>query len=78
MTNTTAEDRAAPVEPGTQAPDFELLSTPDQKVSLADFRGRPTILAFYPETAHRELEEINPEDAEAGTLSTPLLMDGFR
>ena len=49
MTNTTAEDRAAPVEPGTQAPDFELLSTPDQKVSLADFRGRPTILAFYPE-----------------------------
>jgi peroxiredoxin len=49
MTNTTAEDRAVPVEPGTQAPDFELLSTPDQKVSLADFRGRPTILAFYPE-----------------------------
>jgi peroxiredoxin len=38
-----------PLAPGVQAPDFELLSTPDQKVSLADFRGRPTILVFYPE-----------------------------
>jgi len=36
------------------------------------------ILAFYPETAQRELEDINPEDAEAEALSTPLLMDGFR
>jgi peroxiredoxin len=33
---------------GTPAPDFELNSTPDQKVSLSDFRGRPVILAFYP------------------------------
>ena len=38
-----------PLAPGVQAPDFELLSTPDQKVSLADFRGRATILVFYPE-----------------------------
>jgi peroxiredoxin len=34
--------------PGTRAPNFTLLSTPDQKVSLADFRGRPLILIFYP------------------------------
>ena len=33
---------------GTPAPDFELNSTPDQKVRLADFRGRPVVLAFYP------------------------------
>ena len=33
---------------GTPAPDFTLHSTPDQKVSLEDFRGRPIILAFYP------------------------------
>ncbi len=34
--------------PGTRAPDFVLHSTPDQTVSLADFRGRNVILAFYP------------------------------
>ena len=33
---------------GTQAPEFSLHSTPDQSVSLSDFRGRPVILAFYP------------------------------
>jgi peroxiredoxin len=35
--------------PGSEAPDFELPATPDQTLSLADFRGRPLILAFYPE-----------------------------
>jgi peroxiredoxin len=34
--------------PGTLAPDFDLHTTPDQKVSLRDFRGRPVVLAFYP------------------------------
>ena len=33
---------------GTQAPDFTLASTPDQKVSLSEFRGRNVVLAFYP------------------------------
>ena len=33
---------------GSQAPEFALPSTPDQKVSLGEFRGRPVILAFYP------------------------------
>jgi peroxiredoxin len=37
------------LEPGTQAPDFSLPSTPDQRVSLSEFRGRPVVLAFYPE-----------------------------
>ena len=36
------------------------------------------IVALYPETAHRELEELNPEDAEADALARPLLLDGFR
>ena len=36
------------LEAGTQAPEFELKSTPDQTVKLSDFRGRPAILAFYP------------------------------
>jgi peroxiredoxin len=41
--------RSTPLPPGTLAPDFELPSTPDQKVMLSDFRGQPVILVFYPE-----------------------------
>jgi peroxiredoxin len=37
------------IEAGTPAPDFKLPTTPDQTVSLSEFRGRPVILAFYPE-----------------------------
>lgn len=33
---------------GTQALDFELNSTPDQKLKLSDFKGKRLILAFYP------------------------------
>jgi peroxiredoxin len=36
------------LKPGSRAPDFSLYSTPDQKVSLGDFKGRPVVLAFYP------------------------------
>jgi len=36
------------LKPGTTAPDFTLKTTPDQTVSLKDFRGSPVILAFYP------------------------------
>jgi peroxiredoxin len=38
----------SPLPAGTPAPDFTLPCTPDQKVSLRDFRGQPVILAFYP------------------------------
>jgi peroxiredoxin len=34
--------------PGATAPDFRLSSTPDQFVTLSEFRGNPVILAFYP------------------------------
>jgi len=33
---------------GDPAPEFSLPSTPDQRVSLSDFRGQPVVLAFYP------------------------------
>lgn len=33
---------------GTIAPDFELYSTPDQKLQLSELRNRKVILAFYP------------------------------
>jgi peroxiredoxin len=49
MTNPVVDHTATPLPPSTTAPEFELPSTPDQKVSLADFRGQPTILVFYPE-----------------------------
>ena len=40
--------KTAALSRGTDAPDFTLRSTPDQFVTLSDFRGRPVILAFYP------------------------------
>jgi peroxiredoxin len=36
------------LQPGTPAPEFHLQATPDQRVSLSEFRGRRLILAFYP------------------------------
>ena len=33
---------------GTPAPDFELFSTPDQKVKLSELKGQKVIIAFYP------------------------------
>ncbi|MFL5736112.1 MAG: redoxin domain-containing protein [Actinomycetota bacterium] len=33
---------------GTKAPEFELNSTPNERVSLEDFRGHPLVMAFYP------------------------------
>jgi peroxiredoxin len=41
-------DVSSVLAPGTAAPDFTLASTPDQQVSLHEFRGRPVILVFYP------------------------------
>jgi peroxiredoxin len=39
---------ATPLPPWTKAPDFQLDGGADQATSLADFRGRPVILVFYP------------------------------
>ena len=49
MTNRSVDRRATPLPPGTRAPNFELPATPNQAVSLTEFRGQPVILAFYPE-----------------------------
>src|SRR5438132_7672283 len=37
-----------PLAPGVIAPDFKLLTSPDEEVSLSDFRRHPVVLAFYP------------------------------
>ena len=39
---------SAALAAGTAAPDFTLRATPDQAISLRDFRGHAVVLAFYP------------------------------
>ena len=36
------------LQKNTVAPDFTLFATPDQKITLSEFKGRNVILAFYP------------------------------
>src|SRR5258705_13953965 len=43
-----SQHKGLALQPGTRAPEFTLKTTPDQSVSLSDFRGQPVILAFYP------------------------------
>jgi peroxiredoxin len=47
-TTTGSPGNRSVLSPGTQAPDFTLRCTPDQSVSLSEFRGQPVVLAFYP------------------------------
>ncbi|HWB20171.1 MAG TPA: redoxin domain-containing protein [Phycisphaerales bacterium] len=44
----TGQAAERPLQAGERAPDFSLLSTPDQRVALSDFADRAIILAFYP------------------------------
>ena len=48
MAESTTAHAGSALPAGNPAPDFTLHSTPDQTVSLSDFRGSPVILAFYP------------------------------
>ena len=43
-----SKSRRTALRPGTDAPDFALRSTPDQWLTLSEFRGQPVVLAFYP------------------------------
>ena len=43
-----ALDSAQRGQVSMKAPEFHLASTPDQKVALSDFLGRPVVLVFYP------------------------------
>lgn len=46
VTDTTTGRTGLPQ--GTPAPEFRLPTGPDQTLGLADLRGRPAVLAFYP------------------------------
>ena len=49
MTNEPRDaDQSKILSAGTQAPDFELRSTPEKTTKLSALRGHPVILAFYP------------------------------
>jgi peroxiredoxin len=58
----------SPLQPGTQAPDFTLPATPDQQVSLRDFRGQPVIIFFYP-------ADFSPVCGDQATLYNQLLSE---
>ena len=75
---------AGPLQAGTAAPDFTLHSTPDQTVSLQEFRGRPVILAFYPADwspvcgdQMALYQEILPEFSRLGATLLGLSVDGI-
>jgi len=68
---------------GAVAPDFTLRSTPDQFVSLSDFRGQPVVLAFYPADwspvcgdQMTLYNEILPEFKELGAELLGISVDG--
>jgi peroxiredoxin len=71
------------LEPGAEAPDFELRATPDQFVRLSDFRNRPLIMAFYPAdwspvcTDQMALyNEVLPEFRRVGAQLVGVSVDG--
>jgi peroxiredoxin len=43
-----SSSKSRPLQAGTKAPDFQLPTAPDRRVSLSDFRGQPVVLFFYP------------------------------
>jgi peroxiredoxin len=45
---TVNEYPASYLQPGSEAPNFTLRTTPDQTVSLKELRGYPVIIVFYP------------------------------
>lgn len=71
------------LQPGAQAPDFKLNVTPDQKLSLAELKGNPVVLAFYPADwspvcgdEMNLFNEILPEFQKYGATLVGLSVDG--
>jgi peroxiredoxin len=83
VTDADVSPDAAPVAPGTPAPDFRLPTGPDQTLAASDLRGRPAILAFYPAdwspvcTDQMALyQEVLPEFERFGAALVGISVDG--
>jgi peroxiredoxin len=48
MADTRTGTSSALLSAGMPAPEFNLFSTPDQRLALSELRGRPVVLMFYP------------------------------
>jgi peroxiredoxin len=71
------------IQPGSPAPDFKLPDQDGNRVSLADFRGRPVILVFYPSDFSpvctdqlSVYQEVLPQLEEAGATLLGISVDG--
>lgn len=47
-TQSQQQSQTTALRPGITAPDFTLRTTPNQSISLNQYRGNPVILVFYP------------------------------
>jgi peroxiredoxin len=84
MTSSSGASHATPLPSGTPAPEFELPATPDQRVSLSEFRGQPVILAFYPEDwspvcsdQMALYQQVLPEFQKSGAELLGISVDGI-
>jgi peroxiredoxin len=83
MPDTRAVTNSALLSAGTPAPEFSLLSTPDQRLALSELRGRPVVLMFYPAdwspVCGDEVSLFNavlPEFAKHGATVLGISVDG--
>lgn len=74
---------AQALQPGAIAPGFSLPSTPDQRLTLAELRGRPVVLAFYPADwspvcgdQMALYNQVLPEFAKFGAQMVGISVDG--
>lgn len=80
----TSNSTSATILPaGTEAPNFTLKAAPDRSITLAELRGKPVVLAFYPADwspvcgdQMALYSEILPEFREQGAELLGISVDG--
>lgn len=80
---TSNSTSAAILPAGTEAPNFTLKAAPDRSITLAELRGKPVVLAFYPADwspvcgdQMALYSEILPEFREQGAELLGISVDG--